>query len=167
MKKVIVIGCPGSGKSTFSRALNQRTGIPIVYLDSLFWNADKTYVTGEEFTDRISQAMKSERWIIDGNYGRSLPMRLENCDTVFFLDYPLSVCLEGVNARMGTLRPDLPWVETEPDPEFLQYIHDFHREQLPELRELLDQYPEKRIFVFYNREEAAAYLDNLSEEEKI
>lgn len=162
MNKVLVIGCPGSGKSTFSRQLSKMTGLPVVYLDSLFWNADKTHVTKEEFTVRVSQAMESGQWIIDGNYGRSLPMRLEKCDTVFFLDYPLQICLEGVNARLGTVRPDLPWIETEPDPEFMEYIHEFHQEQLPELRKLPGRYPGKTFIAFHSREEASAYLDCLS-----
>ena len=53
MKKVMVIGSPGAGKSTFSRRLQKKTNLPIVYLDQLFWKSDKTTVSPEEFTSRL------------------------------------------------------------------------------------------------------------------
>lgn len=158
MKKVIVIGCPGSGKSTFSRALQAKTDLPVIYLDMLFWNPDKTHLDGDAFTARVEQAMMGECWIIDGHYGKTIPMRLAACDTVFFLDYPLEVCLEGVASRRGTFRPDMPWIETEPDEEFREYIRDFAVTQVPHIRQLLQQYPEKNIVVFHSRHEAEEYL---------
>ena len=77
MNKIIVIGCPGSGKSTFSRALAERTGIPLYYMDMLFWNSDKTHVTREELRARLSRVMEGEAWIIDGNYLSTMEMRAE------------------------------------------------------------------------------------------
>lgn len=158
MKRAIVIGCPGSGKSTFSRNLHSKTGLPIIYLDLLFWNPDKTHLSREAFDARILESMAGECWIMDGNYSRTIPMRLAACDTVFFLDYPLEVCMEGVASRMGTSRPDMPWVETEPDEEFLEYIRDFAATQVPQIRELLKQHSEKNIIVFHSRAEAENYL---------
>lgn len=158
MKKVIVIGCPGSGKSTFSRALHEKTGLPLYYLDLFFWNADKTTVPKPEFLNRIETVLKQEEWILDGNYSSSLPRRLEVCDTVFFLDFPLEVCLSGVRSRRGLPRPDMPWIEEEEDPEFMDYIRDFHVNTLPELRRLLAQHPNKNVIVFHSRAELSAYL---------
>lgn len=162
MNRVIVIGCPGSGKSTFARQLQKKTGLPLVYLDMLFWNPDRTSVTREEFQSRLSAAMENSQWVIDGNYSRSLLQRLEACDTVFFLDYDLETCLQGVSARLGTVHPDLPWVEAEPDEEFLDYIRDFAAAQVPEIRRLLPQYPGKQIITFRTREQASAYLRDLT-----
>ena len=87
MKKVIIIGCPGSGKSTFARALNTITGLPLFHLDNMKWNADKTVVSKSTFMERLNNAIEKERWIIDGNYGSTMELRLQACDTVFFLDY--------------------------------------------------------------------------------
>lgn len=118
MNRVLVLGCPGAGKSTFARALQEKTGLPIHYIDRMFWNEDKTNVSREELDARVLAATKEDKWIIDGNYKRTIPMRLKRADTVFYLDYPTELCLEGVKNRMGTARPDMPWVETEEDPEF-------------------------------------------------
>ena len=84
MKRIMIIGCPGSGKSTFSRALNNVTGIPLFHLDNMYWNADKTTVSKTVFKERLYQTIKKETWIIDGNYGSTLEIRLQACDTVFF-----------------------------------------------------------------------------------
>ena len=159
MKKIMVIGCPGSGKSTLSRELHRRTGIPLYHLDLMHWNADRTAVEKYVVLERLSNVLEKEAWIIDGNYLRTLELRLQAADTVFLLDYPTGVCLEGARARIGTKREDLPWVEEEFDPEFRQWIEDFSRDQLPEIRRLLEQYGEGReVHVFHSRAEADDWL---------
>ena len=112
MNRALIVGCPGSGKSTFARRLRDVTGLPLHYLDRLYWNADKTHVSREVFDARLEEILIQERWIIDGNYARTLARRLERCDAVFFLDYPVEVCLEGIALRRGAPREDMPWVET-------------------------------------------------------
>ena len=158
MKKVIIIGCPGSGKSTFARKLAEKTGIPLYYLDMMYWNADKTTVSKEIFDQRLCAVMEQDEWIIDGNYSRTMKMRFKACDTVFFLDYPVEVCLEGVKSRFGKMRPDMPWIETEEDDEFIDFIRNYNVCNRPNVIELLEKYSNKNIIIFHNREEAAAYI---------
>lgn len=161
MKKVIVIGCPGSGKSTFAKALAQKTGLPLVHLDRLYWNADKTTVSKEEFAHRLALAVEGEAWILDGNYANTLEMRLRACDAVFLLWYPTEVCIQGVRARKGKERSDMPWVEEEEDEEFLEYIRTFDENFMPQMQELLQKYAHKDIYVFKTREDADAFLHSL------
>lgn len=161
MEKVIVIGCPGAGKSVFSRKLRDRTGLPLYYLDMLWHKPDKTNVSSEQFDAGLKEILEKDRWIIDGNYLRTMERRIQMCDTVFLLDYPLEVCLEGAKSRIGKEREDLPWKETVFDEEFRQWILDFSRDQLPVIYELLKKYKEKKIIVFRAREEAGKYLKNL------
>ena len=158
MKKVLVIGCPGSGKSTFAGALHKITGLPLVHLDMLFWNPDKTTVEKSVFRERLTNVLRQSQWIIDGNYGSTLEMRLQECDTVFFLDYPLEVCLEGIQQRRGKPRTDMPWVETEEDPEFIAFVENFSVDGRPQILELLGKYAEKNIYIFTDRTEADRYL---------
>lgn len=160
MKKVIVIGSPGAGKSTFSRKLRDKTRLPLFYLDMIWHKPDKTNITRKEFHEKLEEIMEKDAWIIDGNYQRTLEIRLQTCDTVFFLDYPVEVCLEGASSRIGTEREDLPWVETEFDEEFRQFIVDFPKEQLPQMYELLEKYKqEKEWIIFRNREEADRFWE--------
>ena len=159
MKRVMVIGCPGAGKSTFSRKLQEKTGLPLYYLDMIWHRPDRTNVSREEFDERLGEITRRDQWILDGNYLRTMKVRLEASDTVFLLDYPLEVCLEGAVSRIGKRRGDLPWVETELDPEFRQWILDFQKDQMPEIRRLLEQYGVGReVNVFCSREEGEMYL---------
>lgn len=163
MEKIIIIGCPGSGKSTFARNLQRCTGLPLVHLDMLFWNEDKTTVSREEFDKRLDFVLKTQKWIIDGNYDRTLETRLKACDTVFFLDLPTDICIEGVRKRIGKPRPDMPWVETEEDSEFIEYIKDFKVTHRPNILSLLDKYNDKTVFTFHSHEEIGKYLSNFGE----
>ena len=159
MKKVIVIGCPGSGKSTVSRALHNKTGIPLYHLDMMYWNADKTTVEKSVFLERLSAVLKKDEWIIDGNYGSTMELRMAACDTVIFLDYPLDVCLDGIKERRGKPRSDMPWIETEEDSEFIEFIKNYNEQQKPKVLELLEKYSDKNIVILRSREEADAFLN--------
>lgn len=161
MKQGIVIGSPGAGKSTFARKLRDKTNLPLYYLDMLWHKSDKTTVSQEEFDRRLCEILQQENWIIDGNYQRTLEMRLQACDTVFLLDFPLDICLSGVESRIGKTREDMPWTETEFDEEFKQWILDFPKNQLPQIYALLENYKDnKEIIIFKSREEADMYFEN-------
>lgn len=161
MLKVIVIGCPGAGKSTFARKLSNKTGIPLHYLDMLWHKPNRTNISREAFDTQLSKIIQTDTWIIDGNYQRTLEARLKECDTVFLLDLPLEACLLGAESRIGKRREDLPWIETEFDEEFRQWIIDFPKTQSPEIYELLRKYQNNRnIIIFRSRKEADDYLNS-------
>lgn len=162
MRKIIVIGCPGSGKSTFSRGLHSKTGIPLYHLDMMYWNADKTTVEKCVFLKRLSDALAKDMWIIDGNYSSTMELRMQKCDTVIFLDYSLDICLDGIRERKGKPRSDMPWVEQEQyDEEFIGFIKKYNSQSRPQVMELLDKYSYKNIFVFSNRDEANKFLSQI------
>lgn len=161
MKKILIIGCPGSGKSTFARALHEKTGLPLFYLDMMYWNADRTKVARPLFLERLQHALQQEEWIIDGNYKSTMEMRMQACDTIFFLDYSTEVCLAGIASRQGKPRADMPWIEKEGEIEedFMDMIHNYRTDARPNVLRLLEKYKAKNIVVFRTREEAAAYLN--------
>ena len=158
MKRIMIIGCPGSGKSTFARVLAAKTGLPLHYLDMMYWNPDRTTKPKDEFRAALRETVELTEWIIDGNYGLTLEIRMEACDTVIFLDYPVEVCIAGVEERRGKPRPDMPWVETEPDLEFIEFIKKYNEESRPKVIELLEKYKEKNIIIFKSRAEADEFL---------
>ena len=161
MRKVLVVGCPGAGKSTFARELASRTGLPLYYLDMIWHRPDRTTVACEEFDRSLAGIMDGDEWIIDGNYKRTLPIRLQNADTVFFLDYPVDICLAGAIERLGKPRPDMPWNDdAELSDEFRQWILDYPNEQLPIVRQLLKTYT-GTLHTFLSRAEATEYLKTL------
>ena len=159
MQRIIIIGCPGSGKSRLSRALHNKTGIPLYHLDMMYWKADKTTVEKSVFLERLSAVLKKDEWIIDGNYGSTMELRMAACDTVIFLDYPLDVCLDGIRERRGKPRSDMPWIETEEDAEFIEFIKNYNEQQKPKVLELLKKYSDKNIIILESREQADAFLN--------
>ena len=162
MKRIMIIGCPGSGKSTFARSLTEKTGLPLHYLDMMYWNPDRTTKPKEEFRAALRETVALPEWIIDGNYGSTLELRMEACDTVIFLDYPPEVCLSGIEERRGKPRADMPWVETEPDLEFIEFVRKYNEESRPRVIELLEKYKEKNIIIFKSRQESEDFLRRLT-----
>ena len=161
MEKVIIIGCPGSGKSTFAQKLHKITGIPLFHLDMMYWNSDKTTVSREVFLSRLGDVLQKDSWIIDGNYLSTMEMRLSACDRVIFLDIDTKTCLEGIKQRMGKARADMPWIETEEDGEFTEFIQNFNRDTRPQIMELLSKYPEKEVIILKDRDSFSDFLENL------
>ncbi|MBR2790398.1 MAG: GNAT family N-acetyltransferase [Eggerthellaceae bacterium] len=160
-RKIIVVGSSGSGKSTFARRLHERTGLPLTHLDLLWWRPDATNVSREDFDRALDEVLRRDEWIIDGLYTRTLETRLLACDTVIFLDLPEVECLRGIEQRVGTKRPDIPWVEERVESELVELVHDFHARKRGMLLELLAQHPEKQVLTFTSRADADAWLDSL------
>ena len=161
MKKVIVIGCPGSGKSTFAIQLSKITKLPLFHLDMLYWNADRTTVSKEEFALRLDSVLEKEEWIIDGNYNSTLEKRFYVCDTVIFLDYDTKTCLDGVCARVGKKRPDMPWVEERVDEEFLELVKKFPNDGRKNILNLIERCKDKNIITFSERTMADKFLNDI------
>ena len=158
-QKAIIIGCPGAGKSTFARILSDKTHLPLYYLDMLWHKPDRTTVDRKIFDKKLKEIVLKDKWIIDGNYGRTLEMRIQACETIFLLDFPVEECLAGAESRIGKQRVDMPWIETEFDEEFRQWIVDFPKNELPIVYQLLDRYKsEKDIYIFHARADIDDYI---------
>ena len=118
-------------------------------------------VEKEVFLKRVQDVIQKDSWIIDGNYGSSIEMRMQACDTVFFLDYPVDICIQGIHERVGKVRADMPWVEDEVDEDLIEFVKSYEREDRPEVLNLLSKYKEKDIHIFHTREDAKMYLESL------
>ena len=163
MQKIIIIGCPGAGKTTFAQKLCDKIGLPLCYLDAIWHKADRTHIAREEFDARMGEILAGDAWIIDGHYSRTLERRIAACDTVFLFDMPTEVCLSGVLARIGTKRPDMPWIDETLDPMLEKEVVGFREKHMHTIYALLEKYGDgKNIVIFKTREEADAFLAHLA-----
>jgi adenylate kinase family enzyme len=163
MKKIIVVGCLGSGKSTFSLKLHEKTGIPLCHLDNIWWRSDRTHIPREEFDQKLDEIMSHDSWIIDGDYSRTYEKRIAACDTIFFLDFAEDICMKGIAERVGKERIDMPWTADELDPVLVALVTGYEKENKPVLRELFSKYPDKNVVTFHTRAEAESWLEEIND----
>ena len=157
-KKILVIGSPGSGKSTFAKRLHEQSDIPLFHLDNLWWRPDRTHISRDEFDRLLGILLGQNAWILDGDYSRTLERRVAACDSVIFLDYPVEVCMEGITARIGQPRPDLPWTEQELDPELEDMVRHYRETKRPAIYALKVAYPDRYWLILEDRAQADEWL---------
>ena len=162
MNRILVIGCPGAGKTYFAKALSKLINIPVVHMDNLYWNKDRTSVSKSELENKLLPYLKEEKWIIDGNYHETLKQRLEYATDVFFLNMPRETCIEGILERIDQPRDDIPWVETKKDAmELIEWTIDYESRTKEDEEKLLKRYKKVNVHILRTREEVNSYLLSL------
>lgn len=166
-KRIMVIGSPGSGKSTFSRKLSQIIARPLIHLDKEFWNNGWIETPRKEWIEKQKCLITGDEWIVDGNYGGTMDIRLEKADTVICFKLSRTVCLMSYFKRVITninkVRSDMPEGCPEKfDFEFMKYIWNFPKTSGRKNIEKIEKNKEKQIIVFKNRREANQYIIKIS-----
>ena len=166
MRRVVVVGSGGSGKSTFSRELGRVTGIPVIHLDREYWRPGWEETPKDEWKARVADMLEGERWIMDGNFGGTREMRMQAADTIIFLDLPRRVCLYRILKRTfkyyGRSRPDMAEGCLERlDLEFVMWVWNYkHRSRMTLLAEL-EGLEEKSVMILRNQRQVSDFLANL------
>lgn len=166
MERILIIGCSGSGKSTLSRALKEKLGIPVVHLDQLWWKEGWKNVTQEEFDSRLSMALNMDQWIIDGNYSRTMEVRLQQCDTIIYLDFDRWECLLGMFQRVfghyGKVRPDMAKGCPERfDWDCVKWIWNYNKNNRVQNYTWIGKTKQAEAIVLKNRREVKQFLEAL------
>jgi adenylate kinase family enzyme len=168
VKRVLVIGSGGAGKTTFAKELAARTGLPLVHLDQLFWHPGWVPTPDPDWDRLVAELCAHERWIMDGNYGRTLPVRLAAADTVVFLNLPRIVCTWRVLKRQlryfGRTRPDsAPGCPERLTWEFVWWVWTYPRRRRPDiLRRLEAVRVTKQVVVLKSAADMRAFLDGVT-----
>ncbi|MGH8903850.1 MAG: topology modulation protein [Egibacteraceae bacterium] len=162
MERIAIIGCGGSGKSHLARGLGARLVIPVTHLDTAYYDRDWNPLPQESFADLQRGLVCQERWIIEGNYASTLPIRLTAADTVIFLDLPALVCLWGILQRRwrhGAGQHDAIGVYDRITRGFIRYILGYRRSMRPRIQHLLaEDARHAEIVVLHSRRATRRYL---------
>lgn len=169
-KKIIVIGCPGSGKSVFSRKLAAALDLPLIHLDAIYhqdiW-PEEADQKREQWKKHVRRLVEQDQWIIDGNYKGSFDIRMAAADTIIFLDYPRWLTMVRMFKRRiehhKKLRPDMPpnWKE-KISPDFLKFVWTYRVAERPRVLALLEQYAAGRtVLIVPTPDEAERILKTI------
>ena len=166
MERILIIGCGGAGKSTLARQLGEKTGLPVVHLDKLFWHPGWVESTKDEINAKIRAEMAKPQWIMDGNYNRTLPERVKHCDTIIYLDFSRMACLMGVMKRVittyGTVRPDMgEGCPERLDLDFLKWVWNFNAQKRESNYKLLNESAHVQTIVLKNRRMVKRFLKSI------
>ena len=166
MQRVLVIGSGGAGKSTVAREIAARLGLPLVHLDAQYWRPGWTETPADEWSAIVAKLTSEPRWVMDGNYGGTMAMRLAAADTVVFLDLPRVVCLWRVVKRRlmyhGRSRPDItPGCPEQLNWEFLRWIWTFPKRHRRSNLERLRQSGGARVVILTSQRQVDRFLEGL------
>ena len=169
MRRVIVIGSGGAGKSTLARQIGERTGLPVIHLDAHYWRAGWVATPRDEWVRTVERMTAGEAWVMDGNYGGTLDLRLAAADTVVFLDLPRTVALWGairrrLTHRGGRVRPDMAaGCPEQVGWEFIRWIWRYPRDRRPGvLRKLRAVEHRKRVVILRSRADVRRFVASLA-----
>lgn len=163
----MIIGCGGSGKSTLAKQIRHMIGLELIHLDQVFYKPGWVELEKVEWIEKNIELLKKEEWIIDGNYGSTMGMRLEKADTIIFMDTPTHLRLLRVLKRgiqyFGKTRPDM--ASNCPERislEFLLYILFYNKTRRPNILKKIKFYEkEKQVFTLKNKKDINSFLQNL------
>ena len=166
-EKIAIVGCGGAGKSTLACYLGERLGLPVYHLDAELWKPGWVMTEREEEIKIIKRLAQSEAWIIDGNYGYTMPDRLKVCDAVIVLDFPTYLCLWRVVKRCwryrGKVRPDMGEGCLEKiDVEFLRWIWGYRKKQRPRVFGYIEEHGKAcRVIVLNGPREVKSFVKQM------
>ena len=169
MKKVLLIGNAGAGKTTFAHKLASKRCLPLIHLDKLYWCGNWEHLSREEFDTLLQKELEKQQWIIDGNFNRTIPHRLQYCDTVIYFDYPTVTCLWGITKRiftnLGKIRSDMGGncVEFFDRQKINLYrnVLRFNKQHRNDYYDMLNHAAEVNVIVFKSRRQADKFLKSL------
>lgn len=173
MKRILIIGTNGSGKTTMARELSSQLDLPLIHLDKLYWRDDWQHATREELAATLQPELEKSEWIIDGNMKHSLTHRLKYCDTVIYLDFPSVVCAWNTVKRLvlshNKSRPDMGGNCVEKFDRrsfaFIKSIFSLNRKNRADFYKWISEAQNARLIVLKNRKQVKQFLDSIGEHE--
>lgn len=169
MKKIVIIGSGGAGKSTLAIQLGEILNIPVLHLDKLYWQAGWIEPSSDDWERRVEELLKAESWVMDGNFGGTMEMRLAACDTAIFMDFPRMICLYRVIKRRlkyrNTNRPDMTEGCNEKiDLEFLDWVWNYRKIKKPKVEKILQKFEsEKTIIRLKSPKEVEEFISSVKQ----
>lgn len=165
MNRVAVVGSCGSGKSYLARELGRLLRVPVIHLDSVFYDDEWNALPSEEFEAAQRELVAAPRWVVDGNYNSSLRVRLEACDTVVMMDVSTPAALWGILSRQVRhgAGQHAQGVFNRVHWGVVRYVASYRRTMRPQVLAKINQYcVGKQVVFLTNRAQIKRWLQRVA-----
>lgn len=163
--RISIVGGSGTGKSTLCDILSKEFDLPAIHLDAINFNANWVEIDKKERDRIISAKSKEEKWVIDGNYNKTLKERFDKADLIIWLDYSTAMQLKGVLKRYfktrNNERPEIPGCKERLDFQFLKYVATYNKKKRPVIADYLKDIPKDKVLIFRKQKDLNKWLKEI------
>ncbi len=169
--RISIVGGSGSGKSTLCDVLSKELNLPAIHLDGINFKENWIQIDKEERDKIISNKSSEDKWIIDGNYNKTLKERFDKADLIIWLDYSTSAQLKGVLKRFikthNKERAEIPGCKERLDFTFLKYVITYNKKKRPTIVDNLKNIPKEKVLIFKKQKDLNKWLKEFTHNDKI
>ena len=160
--RISIVGGSGSGKSTLANILSEVLKLPAIHLDAINYSSNWVEIDKDERDKIISNKSAEDKWIIDGNYNKTLKERFDKADLIIWLDYSTYMQLKGVLKRFlktrNRERPEIPGCKERLDFNFIKYVITYNKKKRPEIIEILKEVPKDKVLIFKKQKDLNRWI---------
>lgn len=164
--RISIVGGSGSGKSTLCNILSKELGLPAIHLDAINYEPNWVEIDKTERDNIILSKAQDDKWVIDGNYNKTLKERFDKADLIIWLDYSTLKQLHGILKRYFTTRnserPEIPGCKERLEPEFIKYILTYNKKKRPVILDYLKDVPKEKVLIFKHQKDLNAWLKDFT-----
>ncbi len=164
--RISIVGGSGSGKSTLCNILSKELGLPAIHLDAINYEPNWVEIDKTERDNMILSKAQDDKWVIDGNYNKTLKKRFDKADLIIWLDYSTLKQLHGILKRYFTTRnserPEIPGCKERLEPEFIKYVLTYNKKKRPVILDYLKDVPKEKVLIFKHQKDLNAWLKDFT-----
>lgn len=164
--RISIVGGSGSGKSTLCNILSKELGLPAIHLDAINYEPNWVEIDKTERDNMILSKAQDDKWVIDGNYNKTLKERFDKADLIIWLDYSTLKQLHGILKRYFTTRnserPEIPGCKERLEPEFIKYVLTYNKKKRPVILDYLKDVPKEKVLIFKHQKDLNAWIKDFT-----
>lgn len=164
--RISIVGGSGSGKSTLCNILSKELGLPAIHLDAINYEPNWVEIDKAERDNIILSKAQDDKWVIDGNYNKTLKERFDKADLIIWLDYSTLKQLHGILKRYFTTRnferPEIPGCKERLEPKFIKYVLTYNKKKRPVILDYLKDVPKEKVLIFKHQKDLNAWLKDFT-----
>lgn len=169
--RISIVGGSGSGKSTLCNILSKELNLPAIHLDAINFNSDWVEIDKTERDKIISARSSEDKWVIYGNYNKTLKERFEKADLIIWLDYSTFTQLKGIFKRFfkthNKERPEIPGCKERLNFTFIKYVATYNKKKRHIIVDTLENVSKDKVLIFKKQKDLNMWLKEFTHNDNI